>query len=157
MTTTVVWIQHLPSTSFEIRTSQPLVVPPPPPKTEDKYEAYSVEQELEDCECTIRWLSQLVQKRQTNPKSQEEMLRRSRTRKKSMETPPYWRRQWRWRWRSPQGDKPGDDNTACIFCDGLFSDEVRGEVWIRCYKYGDWAHSECAAMEKDVFICDFCK
>ncbi|XP_063220279.1 uncharacterized protein LOC134529776 [Bacillus rossius redtenbacheri] len=57
----------------------------------------------------------------------------------------------------PLEDKPGDDNAACIFCDGLFSDDVRGEVWIQCYNCEDWAHSDCAGMEKDIYICDFCK
>lgn len=28
----------------------------------------------------------------------------------------------------PLGDKPGDDNSACIFCDSLLSDDVKVEV-----------------------------
>lgn len=42
------------------------------------------------------------------------------------------------------GNKPVDDNAACIFCERLVSDDVRGEVWIQCNKCGGKAHSECA-------------
>lgn len=54
----------------------------------------------------------------------------------------------------PTGNKPGDDNAACIFRDGIFSDGVKREVWIQCR---GWAHSECAGMEKDIYISDLCK
>lgn len=55
----------------------------------------------------------------------------------------------------PTGNKLGyDDNAACIFRDGIFSDGVEREVWIQC---GGWAHSECAGMEIDIYISDLCK
>lgn len=55
------------------------------------------------------------------------------------------------------GDKSGDDNAACIFYDGLFSDDVKGVVWVQCYKCGGWQHCKCAVIEKEVKIYDFCK
>lgn len=54
-------------------------------------------------------------------------------------------------------DKPDDADAACIFCDLLFSDDVKGELWIMCVICKMWAHEQCAGAEKDVYICDFCK
>lgn len=31
------------------------------------------------------------------------------------------------------GNKHGDDNAACFCCDGVFSNDVRVEVWDQCY------------------------
>lgn len=54
--------------------------------------------------------------------------------------------------------KPGDDeDTACMFCEGKFSDDTAGELWIRCFMCCMWAHSDCAGAEKEEYMCDFCK
>lgn len=51
--------------------------------------------------------------------------------------------------------KPGDDeDTVCMFCEGKFSDDTAGELWIRCSMCCMWAHSDCAGAEN---MCDFCK
>lgn len=53
--------------------------------------------------------------------------------------------------------KPDDDDAACIFCDGCFSNDTRGELWIMCYMCHMWAHNDCAGAEKEPYICDYCK
>ncbi|GBM28756.1 hypothetical protein AVEN_177972-1 [Araneus ventricosus] len=30
------------------------------------------------------------------------------------------------------GDKPDSSEATCIFCDGKFSEDTRGEVWVKC-------------------------
>lgn len=57
----------------------------------------------------------------------------------------------------PQGDYPGDKDASCMFCEGLFSEDSKGELWVMCFVCNMWAHSDCAGAEKDVYICDFCK
>ncbi|KAJ4445693.1 hypothetical protein ANN_12378 [Periplaneta americana] len=45
----------------------------------------------------------------------------------------------------------------CIYCDGKFSEDTQGEVWIQCISCHDWCHEECASSEnKDQFVCDIC-
>ncbi|CAH2015458.1 unnamed protein product [Acanthoscelides obtectus] len=51
---------------------------------------------------------------------------------------------------------PDDCDTACLFCDGCFSDDQRGELWIQCFMCNQWAHEQCSGAEKDAYICDFC-
>lgn len=59
---------------------------------------------------------------------------------------------------TPPGNfKPGDDDASCLFCEGKFSSDVRGELWVMCLVCRLWAHSECAGAEKDAYVCDFCK
>lgn len=53
--------------------------------------------------------------------------------------------------------KPEDDDAVCMFCEGRFSNDTRGELWIMCFMCSMWAHNECAGAEKDNYICDFCK
>ncbi|CAH1963651.1 unnamed protein product [Acanthoscelides obtectus] len=49
-------------------------------------------------------------------------------------------------------------DASCIFCEGKFSEDVRGEVWVRCEICNNWAHAECGGVEKkDIYICDLCK
>ncbi|GBO02608.1 Transmembrane protein 39A, partial [Araneus ventricosus] len=33
------------------------------------------------------------------------------------------------------GDKPDSSEATCIFCDGKFSEDTRGEVWVKCVIY----------------------
>ena len=50
-----------------------------------------------------------------------------------------------------------DEDTECIFCNGLFSKDAQGEQWIRCIKCFKWSHEECANSDKrKKYVCDFC-
>lgn len=53
--------------------------------------------------------------------------------------------------------KPDDEDAACLFCEGLFSNDNKGELWIMCIMCNLWAYNDCAGAEKDIYICDFCK
>ncbi|GBM49160.1 hypothetical protein AVEN_148084-1 [Araneus ventricosus] len=55
------------------------------------------------------------------------------------------------------GDKPYSRKTTCIFCDGKFSEDTRGEVWVKCVMCQTWAHLDCAVAETASYVCDFCK
>ncbi|CAH1995707.1 unnamed protein product [Acanthoscelides obtectus] len=57
----------------------------------------------------------------------------------------------------PNGHYPDDEDASCLFCNGMFSEDTRGEVWVKCFQCFMWAHSDCAGAEKDIYICDFCK
>lgn len=54
-------------------------------------------------------------------------------------------------------EKPDEDDAVCLFCEGLFSEDTMGELWVKCLMCGMWAHNDCAGSEKDIYICDFCK
>lgn len=54
-------------------------------------------------------------------------------------------------------EAPDTDDAVCIFCDGHFSEDVRGELWIQCLLCCMWAHEQCSNAEKDQYVCDFCK
>jgi len=45
-----------------------------------------------------------------------------------------------------------EEDAACVFCTGRFSEDHKGEEWIRCAKYFRWAYTLCAGMEEG-FIC----
>lgn len=50
-----------------------------------------------------------------------------------------------------------DADVECMFCNGLFSEDVRGEQWIRCRKCCRWVHEDCANSDKKKeYICDIC-
>lgn len=53
--------------------------------------------------------------------------------------------------------KPNDEDAVCIFCEGQYSNDSRGERWVQCLACEMWAHDECAGCEKDAYICDFCQ
>lgn len=55
------------------------------------------------------------------------------------------------------GMLPENDDATCVYCDGLFSHDIRGELWVRCLMCQLWAHEDCADTERSEFICDFCK
>lgn len=58
----------------------------------------------------------------------------------------------------PVGElQPDKDDALCIFCEGKFSDDVRGELWVKCLMCSLWAHNECAGAEKEDYVCDFCR
>ncbi|KAL0809939.1 hypothetical protein ABMA28_010794 [Loxostege sticticalis] len=55
------------------------------------------------------------------------------------------------------GDVPNSADAECMFCQQLFSENTRGELWVRCMMCELWAHNDCAGPEFDTWICDFCK
>ncbi|GBN58019.1 hypothetical protein AVEN_192874-1 [Araneus ventricosus] len=55
------------------------------------------------------------------------------------------------------GDKPDSREATCIFCDGKFSEDTHGEVWVKCVMCQMWAHLDCAGAETASYVCDFCK
>ncbi|GBM97071.1 hypothetical protein AVEN_134360-1 [Araneus ventricosus] len=55
------------------------------------------------------------------------------------------------------GDKPDSSEATCIFCDGKFSEDTRGEVWVKCVMCQMWAHLDCAGAQTASYVCDFCK
>lgn len=52
---------------------------------------------------------------------------------------------------------PDDDDAVCLFCEGFFSKDTKGELWVQCIACEMWAHNDCAGCEKDAYVCDFCK
>lgn len=56
------------------------------------------------------------------------------------------------------GKKPNsNDDAICVFCDGKFSEDRKGELWVQCMMCEMWAHCDCADCEKDNYVCDFCR
>ncbi len=55
------------------------------------------------------------------------------------------------------GDKPDLSNATCMFCVRKFSEDTRGEVWIKCVMCQKWAHLDCAGAERGSYVCDFYK
>ncbi|KAK4882781.1 hypothetical protein RN001_006100 [Aquatica leii] len=52
---------------------------------------------------------------------------------------------------------PDDKDATCLFCDGPFSEDHRGELWVRCVMCNMWAHEHCTGAEKDNYVCYFCR
>ncbi|CAH1985423.1 unnamed protein product [Acanthoscelides obtectus] len=42
----------------------------------------------------------------------------------------------------PNGHYPDDEDASCLFCNGMFSEDTRGEVWVKCFQCFMWAHSD---------------
>ncbi|GBM93093.1 hypothetical protein AVEN_204590-1 [Araneus ventricosus] len=56
------------------------------------------------------------------------------------------------------GDKPDSRKATCIICDGKFSEDTRGEVWVKCVMCQMLAHLDCAGAKTASYVCyDFCK
>lgn len=55
-------------------------------------------------------------------------------------------------------DRSQNQNGKCLYCNGLFSEDVHGENWIQCASCRQWAHEECAGIEDmvDFFVCELC-
>lgn len=55
-------------------------------------------------------------------------------------------------------DRSQNENGKCLYCNGLFSEDVHGEKWIKCASCREWAHEECAGIEDkvDFFVCELC-
>lgn len=54
-----------------------------------------------------------------------------------------------------QPNDPGAD-AECVYCSGLYSNDIKGEEWIQCIACHSWCHVECSGAEYSDFICDFC-
>lgn len=52
---------------------------------------------------------------------------------------------------------PTDGDATCMFCEGKYSEDRKGEEWIQCILCKEWAHVGCSGAEVDFFICEFCK
>ena len=61
---------------------------------------------------------------------------------------------------STSSEEEGADNdTACIYCNELFSNSKSEEGWVKCYKCNEWGHEQCAGIDNDddaPYKCDFC-
>lgn len=53
--------------------------------------------------------------------------------------------------------RPDDKDATCFYCDGKFSEDRRGEMWIQCLECQQWCHTECSSAENDMFVCEYCK
>lgn len=56
-----------------------------------------------------------------------------------------------------KGDTSDSNDATCVFCDGKFSQDTCGEVWVKWVMCQMWAHLDCAKAEKVIYVCDFCK
>lgn len=55
------------------------------------------------------------------------------------------------------GVVPNKDDAVCMFCDGHFKDDTKGELWVQCLMCSMWAHEQCSGAETDTYVCDFCR
>lgn len=53
-------------------------------------------------------------------------------------------------------DRAQSENAKCFYCDGLFSEDIRGEQWIQCLSCKRWVHEECAGIDGVTYLCEFC-
>lgn len=53
--------------------------------------------------------------------------------------------------------RPNSEDAVCIYCEGLFSEDIKGELWVRCLMCQLWSHEACADTERSEYVCDFCK
>ncbi|GBM11847.1 hypothetical protein AVEN_26773-1 [Araneus ventricosus] len=50
------------------------------------------------------------------------------------------------------GYKPDSRKATCIFCDGKFSEDTRGEVWVKCVMCQMLAHLDCPGLKQPVMF-----
>ncbi|CAH2092167.1 unnamed protein product [Euphydryas editha] len=54
-------------------------------------------------------------------------------------------------------EEDSDDNDAeCLVCQKFFSQDTKGEKWIRCTKCFQWMHEDCVENPGVNFTCAFC-
>lgn len=41
-----------------------------------------------------------------------------------------------------------DEDTKCMSCNSLYSEDTKGGEWIRCMKFLKWSHEECVNSDK---------
>ena len=49
-----------------------------------------------------------------------------------------------------------DEDAQCLQCGGYYSDDKKGEQWVKCIKCCEWAHEKCNSSNNASFICDIC-
>lgn len=52
---------------------------------------------------------------------------------------------------------PTDEDAECFFCNGKYSEDKRGEEWVKCLICEMWVHGDCGGYESGIYICDYCK
>lgn len=59
---------------------------------------------------------------------------------------------------SHESDLEDTSDSACIYCNDLFSNSKNKEGWIQCGVCHGWAHESCSGAEEEdsYFTCDFC-
>jgi hypothetical protein len=49
----------------------------------------------------------------------------------------------------PPGQKrPQTDDACSLFCDGNFSEDTSGELWVQCLMCSVWARNDCSGAER---------
>ena len=48
-------------------------------------------------------------------------------------------------------------DAKCNFCNGKFSKNERGEIWIKCFSCFVWEHLDCTTAVNAEYTCDFYK
>jgi hypothetical protein len=54
-----------------------------------------------------------------------------------------------------ENDNQTKDVICTSYCKGKFSDDVQGEIWVKCVICEEWYHEEFAGADKDIFIRDY--
>ena len=52
---------------------------------------------------------------------------------------------------------PNDEDAICLYCDGKYSEDKKGEKSIQCLECMQWCHTECSGADNDMFVCEYCK
>ena len=50
-----------------------------------------------------------------------------------------------------------EDDTECLYCADLFSEDHDAEEWSQCQKWLKWAYADHADYPKMTFVCGRCK
>ncbi|CAH2101341.1 unnamed protein product [Euphydryas editha] len=54
-------------------------------------------------------------------------------------------------------DRSQSTNARCFYCDGLFSEDMRGEQWIQCPSCTRGVHEKCAGVDNRTnYVCEYC-
>lgn len=54
-------------------------------------------------------------------------------------------------------DSSSDEDASCPICGKRFSQDKRGEKWVKCSKCFKWCHEMCSSSKQvKNFVCDFC-
>ena len=51
---------------------------------------------------------------------------------------------------------PTDEDAQCFFCNGKYSEDKRGEEWVKCLICEMWVHGDCSGYESGIYRCDYC-
>ena len=43
-------------------------------------------------------------------------------------------------------------NAECIFCNGKFSEDERGKIWVKCFSCSLWVDLDCTAAENKKYL-----